>query len=221
MSEIARLAEAEAQRAEAEDEQPAEPAAPGDEPTEPADEDDPGEGVNDEAAQQAQAQETKRQEKAMRDLGKENDRHAAAVAKIMGEDFTIVSDCPLCEGLGFVFPPETMPDDPLRRQAVYIALGDPPVPDYRSHDAFRACEKCDGYGQVKTGAKAPGIEHLPCPTCQGTGYVGNVESPPQAPVFELPVIPPPPPAVPGFPPVPVNAQPGYLDPATGEFVRTG
>lgn len=94
-------------------------------------------------------------DKALAQMEKENARHATAVAKIMGEDFALVYPCTHCEDFaaGFTFtPPEE--SGKLKRAA-----------------EFQTCEKCDGEGQVDTGAKKTATWHTTCRGCNGQGYI--------------------------------------------------
>lgn len=94
-------------------------------------------------------------DKALKAMEKENDRHATAVAKIMGEDFALVYPCQHCVDFasGFTFtPPEE--SGKLKRG-----------------EEFQTCDKCDGEGQVDTGAKKTATWHTTCRKCNGQGYI--------------------------------------------------
>lgn len=139
MSNAAELAREEADRVEAE-----EAAAAADDATDDATDDAPEEPSSNVST-----------DKALAAIAKEGDRHAAAVAKIMGDDFALVYPCPTCsEGIaGFTF------------EAPNNHGGLLPV------DEFLTCDKCDGYGQVYTGARDSATWHTTCRKCAGQGYV--------------------------------------------------
>jgi hypothetical protein len=93
------------------------------------------------------------------DLERENTRHRKAFAKALGVEVEELHDCPTCEGVGFT-PEPVEPEPGLQR------------------DPFtETCERCAGYGSVKTGARPPGLTEIPCPGCGGQGYVQKVEQP--------------------------------------------
>jgi hypothetical protein len=146
-SRVKELADEEAAKAEAE--QPDEDAIEQEETTgsepEPQPEPDPS---------PVPAPEPASEEAQMKAMGREYDRHAKALERIIGEDFAMLAPCDHCGGLGFA-PPVTL----------------------RPHKNFRACETCNGFGDVLTGSRKEGNATQPCPVCAGRGYLERLEQP--------------------------------------------
>lgn len=93
-------------------------------------------------------------EKAFTLLAKEDDKHAKAVARIMGDDFALVYRCQHCVDLaaGFTFtPPDEMP--PLAHP-----------------DEYERCDRCNGHGAVLTGAVNDIGRLQTCTRCSGQGF---------------------------------------------------
>lgn len=106
-------------------------------------------------------------------LDKEGDRHAKAVARIMGDSMGDLVTCPLCITPGYVtvVPP---PDfDPYQRQAVLAAMGDDADPELRPHPNRRRCSTCDGWGDLTTGSRKNTTAVDGCPTCMGNGWIDS------------------------------------------------
>lgn len=87
--------------------------------------------------------------KQLRELVKENERHVAAVSKIMGGFVDGFEPCEKCDTLGL----------------------QPPGPKPRTHSFFKACETCAGFGQVLTGSLEAQYQAVACPDCGGRGYL--------------------------------------------------
>ena len=153
MSRITEIAEAEAAEAEAEDAQAQ----------------DAAESADDEPEADAEPSSNLNVDKALAQMEKENTRHAAAVARIMGADFELVYPCPTCQDFaaGFTFTP---PDETPAMQH---------VPE------FQRCEKCAGHGQVLTGALPSATVATTCRGCSGQGYI-EVPLPPATPAYTPP-----------------------------------
>ena len=154
MSRAKQLADAEADRVEAEDD-----LEPDDEdaetPTLPA-EDEP------EAASRL---EPPSMDEALAMLEAERERHAVALATIMGDDFAHFQECPICDTLG------------------YRAMEDVPF-DPR----LRRCETCQGHGMLQTHSRKPGSELRDCTECQANGYTVIVDHPTPPPMPAQPLI---------------------------------
>lgn len=106
-------------------------------------------------------------DKQLRDLDRENERHAESVRRIMGAFAVGLEPCRECGGLGFGAP------------------GPKPQP----HDFFQTCETCAGFGQVLTGSLRAGQEARDCPACMGRGYLEQLD-PAGAPLAPQPGTPP-------------------------------
>lgn len=85
----------------------------------------------------------------IRDLVKENERHDDAVHDIMGGFVEGFVACDKCDGLGL----------------------EPPAPPVKTHEFFRACGTCNGYGSVLTGSLEDQYRGIGCPDCGGRGYL--------------------------------------------------
>lgn len=103
-------------------------------------------------------------------LDKEDERHEAAVAKILGDGMAAMSPCPLCLAHGFV-PSEPMGDvNPDQRAMVLWVMGDPPPLELKQHGALYECPTCAGLGDLLTGSRKPETRSAMCPDCSGKGY---------------------------------------------------
>lgn len=144
-SNVKKLADAEAARAEATepDDETTEAEEAEQTPTEPEPPTEPG--PDPEAVSEAEAAQVEALEKAQ-------DRYLKAVEKIIGAD-AMPGLCPTCNGTALDF------------------AGHEAAPEYRAHEKFRECEPCGGYGKVRTGSKVVGAELADCPECVGRGYL--------------------------------------------------
>ncbi len=113
-------------------------------------------------------------------LDKETDRHEKRVREIMADDAELLEACPLCQVPGFVFPfTEADPSAEPRRNAVMEYFGGAEPPFVSAPDKA-LCGRCDGWGQVLTGAKNPTHRVGLCSTCNGNGWTAVVEPMPQS-----------------------------------------
>lgn len=123
------------------------------------------------------------------------DRYKGVVAREVEKRadvlFADLEPCPLCMGggpaPGFYFPQLPEPDQTMRRMAVAAALGGDGQPDYPADPDTEKCERCDGYGQTRTGSHAPGQETRACPGCSGQGWKQKMAP---MPVFQMTPAPP-------------------------------
>lgn len=153
MSRVKELAEAEAARAEAE--QPEQ--EPEQEPTQEPEPAEPGEAEPEpEQPEQPQASAPFDVEA----FEKEARRHERAIAKVLGPEF-VEAVCPTCQGVG------------------YAPQGADAAPQLQTHQDYRACETCAGFGDVLTGSHKQGHELASCPSCAGTGYLMRRPEPEQ------------------------------------------
>lgn len=93
--------------------------------------------------------------KQLRDLERETDRHLEKVKTIMGGHVAGFDVCDACGAVGLT----------------------PPGPRPQSHENYKACPTCQGFGQIKTGSLRGGHEAADCPTCKGSGYLIRREDP--------------------------------------------
>jgi hypothetical protein len=124
--------------------------------------------ADDEQAEQAEAEEPAEAEPEAEEqssfalvqaLDKEATRHEKALAKVLGVSVDELHSCPTCEGVGYT-------PEPIEGEA-----------DLEQDPYLTRCERCAGYGEVRTGARAPGLVTVPCPGCTGQGYVQLPEQP--------------------------------------------
>lgn len=87
--------------------------------------------------------------KQLRDLVKENERHVERVHAVMGGFVDGFEPCDKCDTLGL----------------------QPPGPKPRSHAFYKACETCNGFGQVLTGSLEAQYSAIACPDCGGRGFL--------------------------------------------------
>jgi DnaJ-class molecular chaperone len=137
MSEVTKLAEAEAARAEAE---------PDEDETQEAEEVEGAEGEQEAPAEPAPSHDPT--EADMKAFQSEHARHERALVKIMGDDFEMLDVCEQCGGMGYA-PPEQV----------------------KTHENYKACDVCNGFGQVATGSKNPSFATQDCPRCGGRGFL--------------------------------------------------
>ena len=110
-------------------------------------------------------------EKQIKAMGNESARHEKRVREILGEGHEDWTDCPLCPIPGFVPPFDSEgPDADAIRGAVaaYFDGGELPYPESTESEV---CPTCEGWGQVKTGSKAPNHAAKICTPCGGNGWV--------------------------------------------------
>lgn len=121
------------------------------------------------------------------------DAYRKKIGGILGDE-AVEHECILCAGLGYLPalpPPGVMFTvvDTEEGPALHAEESPAPVPFKQASDK-ETCAECDGYGQTKTGAKAPGQEYWQCGKCGGSGWTmkqGEVQ--PQAPPSYFPEMP--------------------------------
>lgn len=112
-------------------------------------------------------------------LDREDERHRKALAKALGEDFTMYHECPLCLTMGYALPMMPGQFDPNQRMAVLAAMGDEAEPELKQAPEAKPCDVCDGWGELLTGSRnATGRVKL-CAKCEGKGWIANIDGPPQ------------------------------------------
>lgn len=124
------------------------------------------------AEPEAQPLSEKELDKLLRALGKEAERHAAAVSRIMGEDALALVKCEACDENipGFHWPADSFaPDAPER--TLYELLSGGADAQMRHPDYLRTCDECNGFGSVLTGARTDLTRTIPCPRCKTAGYL--------------------------------------------------
>ena len=197
------MVEAEAQRAEAENPDEAEPEVePEAEPDEGAAED---EGAADEGeaaeAEEPSAPEVEANAAMVGDFNKEAERHGNALVKLLQKHGAFFSPCPHCDGVGAIFGEV----DPLG----YLRMADGEMP----------CPDCDGYGYQRHPSKSADLDirRKGCPRCATQGWVAKPEPAYVAPPGNISFAPPPP--TPSWNPVTqqwetANGVPTYVAPVS-------
>lgn len=97
-------------------------------------------------------------------LDKEETRHRKALAKALDVDEAELHECPTCEGVGYT--PELIDEDPALQPDPFLSR----------------CERCNGTGEVLTGAQKLANWKVVCTGCAGQGYVQRSEYPDVQPV---------------------------------------
>lgn len=163
--------------------EPDESAAPADEPdAESLDEDETQTATPDETEGDAAAEETPPSveglserdiEAKFRRIGRAYNSFTKKVDETMGADVSLLTPCPLCTGgiPSFLFPDAGSRIDHDTRNAVLVAIGEPPR-EVTEQDPFsRICETCNGQGRVLSGSHVNAWVTLACIPCNGTGWV--------------------------------------------------
>jgi hypothetical protein len=103
-------------------------------------------------------------------LTSEGKRHENALAKIYSESWEDYLMCPACLGEGFLLPvpPGSMPDE------IWLALqsitGHMPTDELAHPANLVRCGRCNGRGEVATGAENDHNRSIPCALCESRGY---------------------------------------------------
>lgn len=183
MSRATELAEAEAAKAEAEDETTEtgdEPENPDAEPVEPIEPDEDEAHEEESPTPPSSLKVAQDQDKA---LDAESKRHAKALAKILGEHWADFAMCPLCQVDGYAVAYQPGEVGPEQREAVMTVLGESGLARFRQHPTEIRCEECDGWGEMLNGSRRGEQATSACQKCMGTGHVTkpfeNVVQPPQ------------------------------------------
>jgi hypothetical protein len=160
MSTLAEKAKVEGDEAEAaeEEETPTEPT----EPTEPEPEPAPTEPASQMTEQEAE-REFKRLEKAAQTyLDK-----ALPIAEKLGMP---VKQCPLCTFPGLAIPRGEHEVTSDVEAAVLGMIGKGTPAEFKDSDEYEMCDKCDGWGEVLTGARKEISRTAICNPCGGKGF---------------------------------------------------
>lgn len=103
---------------------------------------------------------------------------AREVAKRAGPMFDDLVPCPLCSQgsptLGYIFPELPEPENSMRRAYVEQALGGEPEAEYLDSPTKHKCDRCNGYGMLRTGSHVPNQDKLPCDGCDGNGWKQDI-----------------------------------------------
>lgn len=162
MSTVAETARREAEEAERDDEANEAAIAEGETPAEP-EPDDP----TPEPEPPAEPVDLEKRNKA---LSGEATRHENALKKAYGDDFERRAFCPCCLGEGFLEPwaAGAMPDEVW--EAVKALSGKLESGEYEHPAELVTCDRCQGFGQVATGARNEHTAVIPCALCESRGY---------------------------------------------------
>lgn len=88
------------------------------------------------------------------------DEHHDRVHAIMGPFVSEFQPCETCNGIGLAYP-------------------SPSGPQLEHAQAATTCSVCKGHGELLTGSKRQGYEKIQCVNCNGQGWVGQGNLPPQ------------------------------------------
>ena len=148
-------------------------------PDEPAETEEPDEGEPTEEPEAVAVKSDKEMEKVFRDLDRLRKDVAGRVGRIMGDDATLLMECPLCAPVapGYLWPQDVAPLAEEQVAALRMMLNMPVATDYVQSDAFEACPKCEGMGRVRTGSKVHNHDIAECPRCFAKGYVPTAMGP--------------------------------------------
>lgn len=125
-------------------------------------------------------------ERAFKKAEKVQARYEKQLAEALGPIFEDLQPSPLDDIPGYVFPfdPNTDLGD-FKRAAVAAYFGDD-APDLRENPDSAACETCEGWGEVLSGAKNATHRVIACPRCGGTGWKVKATAPTPAPYQAVP-----------------------------------
>src|SRR5438132_442011 len=102
-----------------------------------------------------------------------NAAYAKKLGDIMGEEATVLQECPLCAApfLGFIFPPAMKPVSAEVKAKVLTAVGEE-VSQVSERDRYaRQCDSCKAMGQTLSGSRTNRDRTLTCYECQGRGWI--------------------------------------------------
>lgn len=105
----------------------------------------------------------------------EDTRHKKRLQEILGADFEMYKECPLCQVAGWVLPYPPGAVEPLQRAAIMAALGDPPAAELKFAPEATMCPVCDGHGETLTHSKNSLHMTKICEPCGGKGWMNNLE----------------------------------------------
>jgi hypothetical protein len=164
VSRATEIAEAEAERAEAEnpDEEPVEPIEPDDDDDAEAEETEP------EPSEPSSLSQVENIDKA---LGAEQKRHAKALAKALGDQWEHFAMCPLCQVDGYAMPYAPGEIEPEQRDAILVVMGESGNQALKEHTTEVRCPTCDGWGEMRNGSRRAEQSTSACQACMGTGHI--------------------------------------------------
>jgi hypothetical protein len=172
MSRLSQIAKDEAERSEQEGEPDETPVPPQTDDDDEAEEAEQSEG--DEAAQAPPAPpppSPEQIEKRYKDAAKRAETYMNTVANILGpEVMATMTFSPLDTFPGLVEIGPNGEVEPSAKEATLALLNYEAPPAYKSNPETRTCQRCDGWGDVRSGAKRKGNELLKCSGCGGLGY---------------------------------------------------
>lgn len=126
------------------------------------------------------------------------DRHMTAAQTADEYRYSISAVCPLCDGHGLMYTPQTPEEAAQMRGFILGLVGEATPEEFHDHPKYHRCDTCDGYGKVRTGSRVAGQEALNCPDCNGQGHTGGA--------LQGSVVPMPTPTVPATATVPADEQ---------------
>lgn len=108
-------------------------------------------------------------------IDREDTRHKGRLREILGADFEMYRECPLCQVAGFVLPYPPGAVEPLQRAAVMAALGDQPTAELKPTPGAVMCPVCDGHGETANPSRSPDHMITACTPCTSKGWMNSSE----------------------------------------------
>lgn len=155
---------------------PGEPDEAADEAGEDAEQEDVGGESEDEAPAEPEGPQPPSpddMERRQQAWERERDRHMRELEKRDDYRYSLSSVCPLCDGHGLLYTPQTPEEGAQMRATILAMVGETTAEELKPHPRFHRCDTCGGEGKVYTGSKVPGQDALPCPDCNGQGHSGG------------------------------------------------
>lgn len=118
-------------------------------------------------------QSEKEMEKRQKAWDAERDRHMEKAQAADDYRYSVSVICPLCEGHGLMYEPQTPEEGAQMRSFLLSLVGETTPEELHDHPNYHRCDTCDGYGKVRTGSRVANQEALNCPDCNGQGHTGG------------------------------------------------
>jgi hypothetical protein len=108
-------------------------------------------------------------------------RYLKTAMPIAGRLGMPVEPCPLCTFPGLAMPRTALEVTSDVEEAVLRLIGKHAPQEFKETEQYHRCDKCDGWGEVLTGAQKEISRTAPCGPCGGKGYLmGAIVLPPPA-----------------------------------------
>lgn len=104
-------------------------------------------------------------------IERETARHDKRLVEIMGEDFELTSPCPCCQIPGRVFPFQEFDAMDLERKNRVLSYFHENPDELLADQTTIRCERCAGWGYLRTGSRNGENARKLCDDCTGKGYI--------------------------------------------------